>query len=127
MRLFSKVYSTTLFGLMIPLCQLLAGITGKYDVKGNNPDGTSYKGVLEISRDDEVYSASWKLSDGISKGNGVTKDGYLAISFEGFDGEGGAIVGTQLYKIHKNTLKGPWTFNGTGTQGNETAKKRHKS
>ncbi len=113
--------------VMLPLSFLFAGISGTYQVHGGDPsDGSTYTGTLVIEKVDEVYTASWMLSDGSSTGTGVRKGDNLAIVFVGVDANNNPLTGVQLYKIEENTLtSGPWTIYGSTTKGFEVAQKEH--
>ncbi|MFI0434804.1 MAG: hypothetical protein ACH350_03615 [Parachlamydiaceae bacterium] len=123
-----KILTALTSCLLIPLSSLFASVSGTYHVHGGNPsEGTSYTGVLVIEKDDEIFHATWQLSDGSSTGIGVKKDDHLAINFLGVDANNEPILGVQLYKIYEHGLEGPWAISGQTTKGVEIAKKEKSS
>lgn len=87
-----------------------SGISGKYRVYGSQPSG-SYKSTLVIERDGSLYHATWTNEDGTTEtGTGVRKGDALSFVFQ--KNSTGA-YGTQMYKISKNEIKGPWAWYGS--------------
>lgn len=91
--------------------------------EGKNVDGEKYTGTAEIeakSSADNLYSFSWKTSEGEYSGLGFLEDGHL---FIGWAPEG-EVYGVLLYEIQSDgTLEGKWTYNSAsdGEVGTETA------
>lgn len=90
--------------------QQTESVVGVYLCRGVNPDGTTYEGIAEIVRYQEVYMMRWTLPDGIVVfGIGIAKDDMLAVSYDG--GAPGIIV----YKAEgDDRLVGEWTMGGIG-------------
>ena len=111
--------------LSIPL-YLLAHIEGTYEIKGTTPANIEYTGLLFIEKvGDAVFRAHWTFTSGISgtdEGTGVKKGNRISFVFlESEDISQG--IGTQLYKINGDKLKGPWVLQGGTVSGFERAKK----
>lgn len=92
------------------------GISGKYRVYGNQPGG-SYKSTLVIERSGSIYHATWTNEDKTTEtGTGVRKGDTLSFVFQ--KNSTGA-YGTQIYKISKDGIKGPWAWYGSTWTGVE--------
>lgn len=91
--------------------------------EGKNLEGDKYTGTAEIeaqSSADNLYSFSWKTSEGEYTGLGFLEDDHL---FIGWAPEG-EVYGVLLYEIQSDgTLEGRWTYNTApdGKVGRETA------
>src|ERR1044071_1959052 len=63
-------------------------IAGNYNVVGTNPNGTGYKGTLEVIKQGDVYQFRWKAGtqyDGV----GVQNGDVVAVAFaSGANGQG---------------------------------------
>lgn len=114
----------TLF-LSIPL-YICAGIVGTYEVKGFDPHNGNYTAILQIQKvNDSIFNALWTFTSGatgIDIGTGVRQGKCLSFVFSESE-TGSDSVGTQLYKIEHDVLKGPWTHLGGTLAGFEKAKK----
>lgn len=98
-------------------------IVGKYRVYGTSSTD-KYKGVIEIKKKHDVYTATWTYDDGSKEtGTGVRKGEVLAIVFkEDLEPK----YGVQTYKIEDNELSaGPWAWFGVTWKGYEKLKKIH--
>jgi len=85
-------------------------LAGTYRCEGLNPEGKTYEGTVEISKQEQTYRLKWMTPPaGVSVGIGIVKGDVLAVSY--FDG---AMMGVVLYKIEKGPkLVGEWTVIGT--------------
>lgn len=85
-------------------------IGGVYNCEGKNPDGTSYRSVVEIVKNDQTYRVTWAMGErNTSIGIGIVRDGLLAVSYYA-NGNLGVIV----YRIKRGPqLMGEWTVFGT--------------
>jgi len=97
----------------------LAEIGGKYNVLGSNPNGTTYKGTLEIIPHGDVYQFRWNAGtqyDGVGVQNGEV----VAVAFaNGADGKGCRVID---YTIGSDgALNGKWGYWGVNERGSETA------
>jgi hypothetical protein len=98
-------------------------ITGAYACEGMNPDGTVYRGIVQIVRQGDAYLVLWTLPpDGRHLGIGLLSGDVLAVSY--FSGGMGAIV----YKVAETAdgirLDGKWTvLAAKGLTFSETLKK----
>src|SRR5256885_7488680 len=97
-------------------------IAGKYSVTGTNPNGSAYKGELEVIKHGDVYQFRW--SGGASyDGVGVQLGDVIAVAFT--TGENGKGCGVVDYTITDDgaTLDGKWGYWGTDEAGTEKAKR----
>jgi hypothetical protein len=81
-------------------------LTGIYECKGTNPDGTDYKGVVAIDRVRETFRIRWGLPDGMVTGVGIFSNGVLSVSYYG--GAPAVVV----YRVEGNQLVGRWAMAG---------------
>ena len=66
-------------------------VEGVYRCEGTIPDGTRYRGVVEIRKDADTYRVSWTMSQRASAlGIGILRGDVLAVSY--FTGESLGIV-----------------------------------
>lgn len=95
-------------------------IAGKYNVTGGNPNGSAYKGDLEVIKHGDVYQFRW--SGGATyDGVGVQLGDVIAVAFT--TGENGKGCGVVDYDIADDgaTLDGKWGYWGTDEAGTEKA------
>ncbi len=115
-----------LFGMLFffPLC-IFAGVSGTYKVSGYDPYlNKKYKGIVEIKKVGEIYTAHWIFEGGDQDfATGVKNCNSIAFTF---NTAGTATYGVQLYQIHNDTLKGPWVNYGDVKKGFEKARKIHQ-
>ena len=96
-----------------------ANIAGKYNVLGTNPNGTRYRGTLQVISHGDVYQFRWAAGtqyDGV----GVVNGDVVAVAFAaGADGKGCGVID---YLIRSNgSLVGRWGYWGTDEAGSEHA------
>jgi hypothetical protein len=100
------------FSVAIPASGLAQkiDIAGVYRCEGKNPDGTAYRGLVEIEKHGPSYRVQWVMANRqTAVGIGIINGETLAVSYYN-----GANVGLVLYKIDKGPqLKGEWTLLGT--------------
>lgn len=94
-------------------------ISGKYNVTGTNPNGSMYRGTLEVIARGDVYQFRWNAGtqyDGVAVQNG----NIAAVAFaNGPDGKGCGVID---YDIQGDgTLNGKWGYWGVNEAGKETA------
>lgn len=83
-------------------------LDGVYRSEGVNPDGTKYRGTVEIAKDDQTYLVRWLARQVTSIGIGIVKGDVLAVSYYT-----GTNIGVALYRIEKGPrLTGEWTVLG---------------
>jgi hypothetical protein len=97
-------------------------IAGSYSVVGSNPNGTPYKGALDvIKHSSNVYQFRWNAGrqyDGI----GVPNGNVVAVAFtEGKDGTGCGVVSYQIKS--DGSLDGVWGYWGRDESGTEKAER----
>jgi len=97
----------------------LPDVPGKYNVVGTNPNGSTYKGTLEVVQHGDVYEFRW--SAGVTyNGVGIKNGDVVAVSFTG--GGNGKGCGVVDYLITSDgTLDGRWGYWGTNESGTEKA------
>jgi hypothetical protein len=84
------------------------GMAGVYMCEGKNPDGSPYKGIVEIVKFHDSFLVRWTLPDDVTViGVGLESGGVLAVSY--FGGAPGVIV----YRAEGDRLLGQWTMGGT--------------
>lgn len=95
-------------------------IAGNYNVLGTNPNGTVYKGTLEVIKHGDVYQFRWKAGtqyDGV----GVQNGSVVAVAFAtGANGQGCGVVD---YNIQQGALEGKWGYWGVNEVGTEKAER----
>ena len=96
-----------------------APLAGTYDCQGVEPDGTPYRGVVQIIPNHGTYDVMWIFSSGQQyAGLGVVNGDVLAVSY--FTNRPGVVA----YKIENGDegprLKGQWTVVGAGAVFAET-------
>src|SRR5688500_2759166 len=85
----------------------VVGVAGVYSCEGKNPDGSPYKGIVEIVKYHGSFLVRWTMPDDVSViGVGIESSGVLAVSY--FGGAPGVVV----YKAEGNKLLGEWTMGG---------------
>jgi len=94
-------------------------IAGKYNVTGSNPNGSNYRGTLEVIAHGDVYQFRWNAGtqyDGV----GVQNGNIVAVAFA--NGPNGKGCGVVDYDIQSDgALDGKWGYWGTNEAGTETA------
>jgi hypothetical protein len=86
---------------------VVAGVAGVYACEGKNPDGSPYKGIVEIVKYHGSFLVRWTMPDDVSViGVGIESSGVLAVSY--FGGAPGVVV----YKAEGNKLLCEWTMGG---------------
>jgi hypothetical protein len=104
------------FGLMATLpapasAQMREGL---YDVEGQNPDGTTYQGVLELRpAPGSAWLVAWRIGELFVQGIGVVHGGVLAIGYAANNQ-----VGVATYQVQPDgKLSGFWSIgNGVGSE-----------
>lgn len=102
----------------------LAGPEGTYKVQGSNPDGTTYTGLVQVTRNGETYNVVWKIGDTEFVGTGLgakfigekfqmgpasAEDSALSVGYIS-----GRSFGMAMYfKQPDETWLGVWTFGGS--------------
>lgn len=96
-----------------------APLVGTYDCQGVEPDGTPYRGVVQIIPNAGTYDVIWIFASGQQySGLGVVNGDVLAVSY--FTNRPGVVA----YKIETGDkgprLQGQWTVVGAGKVFHET-------
>jgi hypothetical protein len=102
-----------------------AALTGTYECQGVEPDGTPYRGVVQIIPNHGTYDVIWIFSSGQQySGLGVVNGDVLAVSY--FTNRPGVVA----YKIETSDkgprLQGQWTVVGAGAVFQETLTRMSK-
>ena len=83
------------------------GVAGVYLCEGANPDGSPYKGVVEIVAINNTFLVRWSMADGAEVlGVGIRNSNVLSVSY--FGGTPAVVV----YSIDGDRLVGEWTMGG---------------
>jgi hypothetical protein len=90
-----------------PDAALKRTVAGVYLCEGANPDGSAYKGLVEIVAIDNTYLVHWVMADGAEVlGVGIRNRDVLSVSY--FGGTPAVVV----YRIDGDRLIGEWTMGG---------------
>jgi hypothetical protein len=81
-------------------------LVGTYRCDGKNPDGSAYRGVVEIAKVRDTFRVKWTLDDSAVMGVGIYSNSILAVSY--FGGAPAVVV----YKVDGTSLVGEWTMGG---------------
>lgn len=82
-------------------------VAGVYLCEGANPDGSPYKGLVEIVAVDSTYLVHWVMADGVEVlGVGIRKSDTLSVSYFG------GTPALAVYRIEGDRLVGEWTMGG---------------
>jgi len=96
-----------------------ANIAGKYNITGTNPNGTIYRGALEVIEHGDVYQFRWNAGNQYD-GVGVVNGDVVAVAFA--NGPNGTGCGVVDYNIQDDgALVGRWGFWGKDEAGTENA------
>jgi len=96
-----------------------ANIAGKYNIVGTNPNGSVYRGALEVIEHGDVYQFRWNAGNQYD-GVGVVNGNVVAVSFAG--GPNGTGCGVVDYNIQSDgSLIGRWGNWGKDEAGTENA------
>lgn len=60
---------------------VISSLVGSYKVEGRNPDGSSYKGSLEISVNDNVANFNWAIGSQKFRGQGSLIGNVLVVNW----------------------------------------------
>ena len=104
---FALVLIAALGAMMAVAAENRVDLAGIYLCEGVNPDGTPYKGLVEITPTAGAYQVQWTMSEQSTNGIGIFKAGVLAVSY--FGGTPGVVV----YRVDGGRLVGEWTMGGT--------------
>lgn len=82
-------------------------VVGVYLCEGANPDGSPYKGLVEIVAIDNTYLVHWVMADGVEvMGVGIRNSDTLSVSYFG------GTPALAVYRIEGDRLVGEWTMGG---------------
>ncbi len=94
-------------------------LTGVYLCEGQNADGKTYYGLVDVQQTAATYHLRWFFQGGtLVYGVGFMDRGALIV------GSGrGEFLSVAVYTVGKDTLKGAWTMQGSGSKFTETLTK----
>jgi hypothetical protein len=101
---FALVLIAALGAMMAVAAENRGDLSGIYLCEGINPDGTPYKGLVEITATADAYQVRWTMSEQATNGIGIYSGGVLAVSY--FGGTPGVVV----YRRDGSRLVGEWTM-----------------
>ena len=82
-------------------------VSGVYQCEGKNPDGSPYKGMVEIAAVGDTYLVRWQLSNRVEVwGVGIYRHDTLSVSYFG------GTPAIAVYNKQGNRLIGEWTMGG---------------
>lgn len=87
-----------------------ADLSGMYLCEGINPDGTPYRGLVEITATASTYQVRWTMSEQLTLGVGIFSGGVLAVSYFG------ETPGVVVYRRDGHRLLGEWTVSESNGQ-----------
>lgn len=90
-------------------------LVGTHQVSGRNPDGTSYKGTVEIRVKNGLVLMEWKIGDDVSHGTGLLEGMTLGVALDD---------GVAIYRIfgqaEGQSLIGCWSAEKSNVTSKET-------
>jgi hypothetical protein len=101
---FALVLMAALGAMMAVAAENRVDLAGIYLCEGVNPDGTPYKGLVEITPTANAYQVRWTMSQQATNGVGIFKGGVLAVSYYG------GTPGVAVYRVEGSRLLGEWTM-----------------
>lgn len=102
-----------------PTSAPIANVPGRYNIIGTNPNGSIYKGALEVVEHGDVYEFRWNAGRQYN-GVGIRNGDVIAVSFaDGAQGKGCGVVDYVI--MDDGTLDGRWGYWGTNESGTERA------
>jgi hypothetical protein len=101
---FALVLIAALGAIMAVAAENRTDLAGIYLCEGTNPDGSPYKGLVEITPTANSYHVRWTMSEQATTGVGIFSGGVLAVSY--FGGSPGVVV----YRVDGGRLVGEWTM-----------------
>ncbi|MBK8456949.1 MAG: hypothetical protein IPL47_07435 [Phyllobacteriaceae bacterium] len=120
----------------VPGFPALADPTGKFDVRGQNPDtGGTYSGTVTVKKTGETYDVKWVIAGDTYRGVGIgalIKDGSfvagpahpddtsLAVGYI----SGNSFGMAQYFLQPDGSWKGAWTYGGSGKVAIEEWRKK---
>lgn len=95
----------------------LDGISGQYDMVGENPGGAgSYSGSVAIRGSGDVYQVAWTIGGSNHVGTGILLDDMLSVVYQPDNSSPGIAV----YQLQEDgRLIGVWTGLGGNAVGTE--------
>jgi hypothetical protein len=107
---FALVLMAALGAMMAVAAENRVDLAGIYLCEGVNPDGTPYKGLVEITPTANAYQVRWTMSQQATNGVGIFKGGVLAVSYYG------GTPGVAVYRVEGSRLLGEWTMGDSKVQ-----------
>lgn len=108
-------FVATIAALALSATAALADPVGSYSVDGRNPDGSSYKGSVSVSRTGETFKVVWAIGSEKYVGTAVGDDDFFAVGYRS-----GNQSGIAVYSRDGKGWKGIWTYQGGTSIGLET-------
>ena len=102
-----------------PPVKTAATIEGTYRTEGQNPDGSSYTGTLEVKQHGDRFDLEWQAGEIKFSGVGLRADSILAVTYIQKDK-----TRTAVYKIGPQKMEGRWTAFGDSLFGREVCTKQ---
>ena len=97
-----------------------ASLEGRFEITlGQNPDGSSYHGHVNIKRRGDTYLFHWYAPGDSYIGNGIRVGDIMVVGYA----EGRA-PGTVAYCIRDGNLDGVWAYGGDTRLGRETLRRQ---
>jgi hypothetical protein len=93
-----------------------SSIAGRYGITGNNPDGSSYTGTLNVTALSSAYQLIWTVGEKLHIGIGILEGNILVV------GWGSRQCGIVSYQVQSNgNLDGKWASFAQDSTGLELA------
>lgn len=110
----TKTILTALAAVAVLSTAALADPTGKYQVAGQGPDGSAYKGTATVEKTGDTYKVSWVIAGQKYLGTAVGNDDFFAVSYVS-----GSTFGVAVYGKDPTGWTGVWTYAGSTKVGAE--------
>lgn len=111
--------ATIACALVLLTTSAMAQVTGRYNMTGQNPDGSAYDGNVQVEKTGDAYRVTWFIGGQRYVGTGIGSDEALAVTYRSGNNTGVALVFAEagIYKV-------VWTYAGGTTLGLEEWRKR---
>lgn len=94
--------------------QAQKGVAGRYDVEGRSPDGSTYRGTVEVVPTGETLRVTWVIGGERYLGTGIGDETFISVSYRSGNDTGLALL------VNENGIwSGIWTYAGGTKLGQE--------
>ena len=107
--------------LALPILAVLASgaeaqksVAGSYNVEGRGPDGSSYRGTVEVVPTGDTFRVTWLIDGQRYLGTGIGDESFISVSYRS-----GNDTGLALLVNENGVWSGIWTYAGGTKLGQE--------